>query len=165
MKKLILAIAICLIPAKVMSSGFINTLGAECARILFNMDAFDYPKVYTQFKNRNSQFYALEQCLKVYKQVGGDIEKLNFKYGIATDLTIYDWKLCNLNKKDGDKECEFNQTLFKDIIVDGYCGISNLIQNKYPNFDLAMKTAIEFMCQKEIEDTAKKINETKQQNQ
>ena len=65
MKKLILAIAICLIPIKVMSANFVDTLGAECARILFNLDVLTYPTLYTQFKNRNSQFYALEQCLKV----------------------------------------------------------------------------------------------------
>ena len=164
MKKLILAIAICLIPIKVMSANFVDTLGAECARILFNLDVLTYPTLYTQFKNRNSQFYALEQCLKVYKQNGGDFEKINFKYGIAKEITIYDFSLCELNKKAGDKDCEINQVLFSKAITNTHCLNRDLVESNYPNFHY--KGALEILCNKDIDKFIKDFpNETEPQKQ
>lgn len=155
MKKLILAIAICLIPAKVMSANFVDTLGSECARLLLKLDVYDYPKYYDQFKNRNSQFYALEQCLKVYKQVGGDFENLNRKYSLAKEIAEYDWYLCELNKKAGDKECTTNHYLFKDVITDSYCTTLKLVESKYPNFNY--KNILEIFCNEETEEILKNI--------
>lgn len=155
MKKLILAFAICLIPAKVMSANFVDTLGSECARLLLKLDVYDYPKYYDQFKNRNSQFYALEQCLKIYKQVGGDFEDLNRKYSLAKEIATHDFYLCTLNKKAGDEECSTNHYLFKDVITNSYCATLDLINNKYPNFNY--KNILEILCSKETNEPLKNI--------
>ena len=155
MKKLILALAICIIPVKVMSANFVDTLGSECARLLFNLDAYDYPKYYDQFENRNSQFYALEQCLKVYKQSGGNIEELNKKYSIAKEITEYDLMLCLDNKKDGDKKCEINQFLFKNIIAQSPCETQDFVTNNYPNVNFESKPSL--ACIKHREEIKKKI--------
>lgn len=156
MKKLILALAICIIPAKVMSANFVDTLGSECARILFNIESKKYPSYYPQLKNRNSQFYALEQCLKVYKQVGGDFEKFNKKYDLARELAMYDWSLCELNKKDGDKDCEVKDYLFQNAISNLFCATFKLVESEYPNFNY--KNVLEIICTQETEEILKNQN-------
>lgn len=154
-KKLILILIISLIPAKVMSANFVDALGSECARILLNMDLYEYPKYYEQFENRNSQFYALEQCLKVYKQSGGNIEELNKKYSIAKEITEYDLMLCLDNKKDGDKKCEINHFLFKDIIEQSPCETQDFVTNNYPNVHFKSKPSL--ACIRHNEKIKKKI--------
>lgn len=160
MKKVIIAIAICLFPLKVMSASFVETLGAECARILFQLEVNEYPQKAEQLKNRNSQFYALEQCLKVYNKVGGDTKELNRKYYIAKTIIDYDFNLCVLNKKKMTKACEHKSDLLKNVINQSPCDVSGLIKKQYPEIGGSFKSYIEMLCKTHIGETFKNFEVT-----
>lgn len=53
------------------AENFVNALGAECGKILFNMNNQTYPKLYSDIVKRNTQFDALERCLDLYKKTEG----------------------------------------------------------------------------------------------
>lgn len=103
MKKLILALAICLIPAKVMSANFVDTLGLECGKIMLNINTFIYPEAYNDIIKRNSQFEALDKCIETYKKTGGSIEYLNERYNNSSIFSEIFYDKCmikTISKKD-----------------------------------------------------------------
>lgn len=83
MKKLILTLLILFVLSTSVRADIKDEIGAECLRILYIMRKSVYPKVYDNFKSRNSQFWALEKCLEIYKNEGGKREELDHRYLIA----------------------------------------------------------------------------------
>lgn len=141
MKKFILALTICFFPFEAYSSllfdyDFVDALRAECGRVLYSLNEYEYTTAYENYKKRNSQYYALEQCLKVYKQNGGKMEDLNERYRIARKITYCDIELCiskSLNNNTEPKECDLNPYLFNKFMKEHYCMIYAEIKDKYLN--------------------------------
>ena len=103
MKKLVLALVICIIPAKVMSANFVDTLGLECGKIMISLNSIVYPETYNYIIKRNSQFEALDKCIETYKKTGGSIDSLNEKYKTSAILSEVFYDNCLIKtylKKD-----------------------------------------------------------------
>lgn len=96
------------------AANFTDTLGAQCAEILLILDINDYPINYDTMKKRNSQFWALQRCLNVYKENGGDLKNLEERFLKAKHLYDKDFSECLKNKKD----CNLLVTQFKKNIQD-----------------------------------------------
>lgn len=91
MKKFCLILATCLVLAgNARAENFVEALGAECGRILFDMEEHTYPDMYPNLMKRNSQFDAVEKCLQLYKQNGGKRNRPQLK-GYSDDVTLAEW--------------------------------------------------------------------------
>ena len=101
MKKCCLILAVCLVLASnAKAASFVDTLGAECGRILYSLNMNDYPARYSVIAERNTQFDALEKCLGIYKQMGGDMQELNARYSRAIAVSNC-WHIdCKARKKE-----------------------------------------------------------------
>lgn len=82
MKKLVFLFMI--LSLNVHAANLTDTIGSQCAEILSYLDYWDYPSNFDMIKKRNSQLWALNKCLKVYKENGGDINELNKRYARAS---------------------------------------------------------------------------------
>lgn len=92
MKKLLLVTTLCLFTSNVYATDFITTLGAECNRILYNLNTTDYPNNWDSIEKRNNQLNSLEKCLNLYYRVGGQMDDLNKRYKLVTNSYFIDCK-------------------------------------------------------------------------
>lgn len=88
MKKLVLAMLV--FATNTYAANLTDNIGYECAKILQNLQDYEYPTIYNNIKPRNSQFWALEKCLKVYEATGGNIQELNKRVEAAYILSTYE---------------------------------------------------------------------------
>lgn len=136
MKKFLLAIVgIVAIIEQAKAENFIDTLGAECGKVLFHMNQYVYPDMYPNVVKRNTQFDALEKCLSLYKQNGGDIQELNRKY-----LTAHNISLCALGKcigKKSDSDCgEEARFVFERAIARSECGVYLMFKDVFQDCEI-----------------------------
>lgn len=136
MKKICLILAVLLATAESsQAANFVDTVGAECGKMLFNMNNQTYPKLYSDIVKRNTQFDALERCLDLYKKNGGNIKELNARYFIAESFYGCVFVECTKRKKNPDAICERDAS-FNVIIEKGGCWAYGALKDIYPNCDI-----------------------------
>lgn len=161
MKKFLLAIVgIVAIIGQAKAENFIDALGAECGRLLFNMNEYDYPSLYTVTIKRNTQFDALEKCLSLYKQNGGDMQELNRRYYNARALAecVLDACLAKETDEDAKKKC-YNVVkvgTFETAVKINECILYWKWSEAYPDCGVILR--LKPVCEKQMEDLVKKIN-------
>ena len=108
MRKFYLILVVCLaLAGNIKAENFVEALGAECGRILFDMEEHTYPDMYPNLMKRNSQFDAVEKCLQLYKQNGGNMLELNTRYFRAVGLADCAYGIC-------EKEISASSSVAKD---------------------------------------------------
>ena len=119
------------------AENFVNTLGAECGRVLFIMENYDYPDMYPAIVKRNTQFDALEKCLSLYKQNGGDIRELNLRYHTATAIAGCALVTClekNTSSESSSKDCtNKQQAVFNNVMKMDKCIAYDAYKQDYPS--------------------------------
>lgn len=126
MKKFYLALAVCLAFAgNARAENFVEALGAECGRILFSMRAYTYPDVYRNIIKRNTQFDAVEKCLDLYKQNGGDVQELDRRYFNADSLAACAYSICEKEistSGSASNDCfDRKASVFNDVVRREVC--------------------------------------------
>jgi hypothetical protein len=133
------------------SGNFIDTLGCECGRMLYNMNEHIYHKNIKLSQIQSSRINELKTCLDLYRQYGGDFQELNTRYNTALAISkcAYDYYI-KINppaqilptddpKTRLDKEKQNNEPQsYKDLIFDEAIKNSNclnyyLYKDKYPD--------------------------------
>ena len=119
------------------AANFTDTIGAECGRILFALNVYDYPTLFDAINNRNKQFDYLEKCIKLYKDNGGTTDDINQKYFRA--YTIYEMNMgvC-FAEKDTKKKDECKKTAeygFNENLTLSSYELSNKYSYIYDNLD------------------------------
>lgn len=158
MKKFLLAIVgIVAIIEQAKAENFIDALGAECGRLLFRMNESEYPLLYTVIIKRNTQFDALEKCLSLYKQNGGDMQELNRRYSNARVVASCAYIDCLVKETDDDKKCNnMKAGAFDAAVKTSGCDLYWTLGNVYPNCGVIQKWKT--VCEKQAEDVVKEIN-------
>lgn len=137
MKKILFVLVFSLFIGNVKAADFIDTLGAECGRILHNLSQHDYPNVYPNIVKRNTQFDALEKCLSLYKQSGGNILELNNRYHTASSISICAYGTClekNTSSESSSNECvAVKRVIFYDVLEMDKCSAYDAYKKMYPN--------------------------------
>lgn len=141
MKKICLILVVLLATVEsARAENFVNTLGAECGRVLFNMENYDYPDMYPAIVKRNNQFDALEKCLSLYKQNGGDIRELNGRYYTASEiagcayLDCVDNENTSAESSPSSKDCLIRKgAIFNSVMKTDRCVVYAFYKQQYPN--------------------------------
>lgn len=126
MKKICLILVALLVTTEsAWAENFVNTLGAECGKVLFIMENYDYPNIFPNIVKRNTQFDALEKCLSLYKQNGGDIQELNLRYHTASSIAGCALMSClekNTSSESSSKDCtNKQQAVFNNVMKTDKC--------------------------------------------
>ena len=152
MKKFLLAVVVSVaLIGQAKAENFIDALGAECGRLLFHMNEYEYPSVYTVIIKRNTQFDALEKCLSLYKQNGGDMQELNRRYYDARLLAGCAYIDCLVREKDDDKKCNnMKAGAFDAAVKTSGCDLYWTWGNVYPNCGVIQKWKT--VCEKQTEN-------------
>ena len=123
MKKFLLAIVgIVALMEQAKAKDFIEALGTECGNVLFHMSEYKYPGTYPDIIKRNTQFDALEKCLALYKQNGGDMQELNRRYFVADEISRCATINC-VGKKSNNECGEEHMFVFERAIARNECGV------------------------------------------
>ena len=138
MKKIcLILVALLVMTESAWAENFVNTLGAECGRVLFIMENYDYPDMYPAIVKRNTQFDALEKCLSLYKQNGGDIRELNLRYHTATAIAGCALVTClekNTSSESSSKDCtNKQQAVFNNVMKMDKCIAYDAYKQDYPS--------------------------------
>lgn len=150
MKKICLILVVLLATAEnAWAENFVNTVGAECGRVLFIMENYDYPDMYPAIVKRNTQFDALEKCLSLYKQNGGDIQELNIRYHTATAIAGCALMTClekNASSESSSKDCtNKQQAVFNNVMRLNKCDAYDAYKQDYPN--CFMISILKILCE------------------
>lgn len=153
MKKYLFLIVICLISTNAYSENITDIIGAECGKIVYSLNNFEYPKNYEIINSRNKQFVSLEKCLNIYKENGGNIDVLNKRYFRAKKGYILDLSVCSsIKDKKKIEDCKasadmmFFDNLLRDIPNPSIATVNDADTfEKYNNFTKECKKADELL--------------------
>lgn len=170
MKKYLFLIAICLISTNAYSENITDIIGAECGKIVYSLNNFEYPKNYKIINSRNKQFVSLEKCLNIYKENGGNIDVLNKRYFRAKKGYILDLSVCySIKDKKKIEDCKafadmmFFDNLLRDIPNPSIATVNDADTfEKYNNFTKECKKADELLLEAEKNNQAKINNQNKE---
>lgn len=113
MKKVLFVLGLMMFNCNVaLSANFTDTLGAECARILYNMEKYDYPSSFDTIKLRNSQIDALRKCVDMFIEFGGNIEEFNKRFQRAITKAEKVFDECYVTRDDNlYKDCSIQREI------------------------------------------------------
>ncbi len=141
MKKFCLILAACLVLAgNARAAGFMDTLGAECGRLLYSLNEYEFPATHSAITERNTRFDALEKCIELYKQNGGNMEELNARYMIAVSLgncTLWDCLAGEATDDNKVDKCyEMQRITLNVALKSSRCGAYSQYKDIYPKCDI-----------------------------
>lgn len=136
------------------AADFTDTLGAECGRILFALNEYDYPKMFDAINKRNEQLNYLEKCIKLYKENNGTIENINKRYYRAYLLYGMDMANCyaEKNTKKSDECKSVAQYTFNTNLTLSSYELSNKYSFIYDNIDESKKETNLYQRAKEAKE-------------
>lgn len=162
MRKL-LFLTLLLLSSQAQASGnFIDTLGCECGRMLYQMNEYTYVKDIKLNQIQSSKINELKTCLDLYRQYGGDFQELNKRYYTALKISkcAYDYYIkinpsaqilptddlkTKLDKeKQNKKPLDYQNFIFDEAIKNSNCLNYYFYKDKYP--DCATITHLSTEC-------------------
>lgn len=155
MRKFYLILASCLaLAGNVKAENFVEALGAECGRILFNMKEYTYPDRYPNIVKRNTQFDAVEKCVELYKQNGGDVKELNTRYYQAVEIANCEYNKCEkeISASSSVAKTCFDRiaSVFNDAIRQDTCGAYWFYKDEFSN--CAIINVLKSICETTLEE-------------
>lgn len=143
------------------NANFINTLGAECGRMLYRMNEYLYHDDIKLNKIQLSKINELKTCLDLYTQYGGDFKELNIRYYTALGISgcfyrDYIKSISSSNSQTEDKKAKeleaanvLKKELFNNLIKNSNCLNYYLYKDKYPECSeiIYLKTICELSTQ------------------
>lgn len=126
------------------NANFINTLGAECGRMLYKMNEYQHHDNIKLNKIQISKINELKTCLDLYSQYGGDFNELNIRYYTALEISDcfyrdYIKSISSSNSQTEDKKTKelevasvLKKELFNNLIKNSNCLNYYLYKDKYP---------------------------------